>query len=168
MRRLSATDTNEPRRLELAVQDVSGAADVPPRVEIRRWVEAALETGGRRGGVLTVRIVTEAESAALNRRYRRRGGPTNVLSFPFEDPPGVRTGILGDLVVCASVVAREARTQGIAPRAHWAHVVVHGVLHLCGYEHGRRGEAHVMHRLEDRILAGLGFGEIHGPHRGHR
>lgn len=150
-------------RLYLDVQDAARTRAVPDKPHIRRWARAALAGVRRRQVGLTVRIVGEREGAALNRRYRGRRGATNVLSFPFEEPPGLRTGQLGDLVVCAPVVAREARTVGKPAPAHWAHMVVHGVLHLRGYDHKTAQEARRMERLERRILAQLGFADPYAP-----
>ena len=93
----------------------------------------------------------------MNQRYRSKSGPTNVLSFPFEDPPGVESDELGDIVVCAPVVDREAVEQGKTAQEHWAHMVVHGVLHLCGYDHIDDKDADEMENEETRILTGLGF-----------
>jgi probable rRNA maturation factor len=107
---------------------------------------------GRRGGELTLRITNEAESRALNHRYRGRDYATNVLSFPYQEP-----GMLGDLVLCAPVVAREAKAQGKPLRAHWAHLVIHGCLHLLGYDHEQSQAAEKMEKLEIRILRNLGF-----------
>lgn len=136
------------------MQRAVAARGVPSPARLRRWARAALaETArGRDRGELTVRIVGNAESRRLNRRYRNKDKPTNVLSFPGEAP-----GLLGDLVICAPVVAREAREQGKAAAAHWAHMVVHGVLHLLGFDHIRPGDAKVMERRERAILARLSF-----------
>ena len=97
------------------------------------------------------------ESAELNQHYRGKPGPTNVLSFPFEAPPGVETEILGDLVVCAPVVEREALEQGKTLQSHWAHMVVHGVLHLQDYDHIEENEAVIMESEEITIMNRLGF-----------
>jgi probable rRNA maturation factor len=136
---------------------------LPVPAAVRRWVEAALAVPrGRavaRGAELTVRIVDSEEGARLNRTYRRRTGPTNVLSFPLEAPAGVDVPLLGDVVVCAPVVIAEARVQDGPPDAHWAHVVVHGVLHLLGYDHEAPDEARVMERQEARVLARLGYAD---------
>ena len=99
----------------------------------------------------------EDEGAELNEAYRRKQGPTNVLSFPFEAPPGVELSLLGDIVVCAPVVAREAGEQGKILESHWAHMVVHGCLHLLGYDHMEPVEAEAMEALETEILGGLGY-----------
>jgi probable rRNA maturation factor len=144
-------------RLELDLQNVSEAAFVPARADLLRWVTAVL-SGRRQEAELSIRMVDMGESAELNGRYRGKIGPTNVLSFPFEPPPGLPpTPLLGDLVVCAPVVAREAREQGKALNAHWAHIVVHGVLHLLGYDHADDTEAAEMEGVESRLLCGLGF-----------
>jgi len=156
--------------LDLVVQRAFPSADTPADDCFARWATAALEGGpGRRG--LLVRLVGEEESRELNFRYRRKDRPTNVLSFPAELPEQVRARVaesagsdpLGDLVICAPVVEREARDQGKPPDDHWAHLVVHGVLHLLGYDHERRDEAADMERLEKRILAGLGIPDPYEP-----
>ena len=131
-------------------------ADVPDADSLHRWACAALDD--RPGPVeLSIRIVDEAEGEELNRSYRQRAGATNVLSFPFEPPPGAESALLGDLLLCAPVVAREAAEQGKQASAHWAHLVVHGVLHLLGYDHKSKQQARVMEGSEVRILAALGF-----------
>ncbi|HEX7043827.1 MAG TPA: rRNA maturation RNase YbeY [Burkholderiales bacterium] len=143
-------------KLEVRV-DYASRRPAPPRAAIARWARAAL-AGRRRGRAqIGVRIVNAAESAALNARYRGRAGPTNVLAFPFEPPPGARAHLLGDLVICAPVVNREARAQGKTAAAHWAHMVVHGVLHLLGYDHRSRAEARTMERREIAVLRRLGY-----------
>ncbi len=123
---------------------------------MRSWVECALE-GRHPAAELAVRIVDEAEITALNRRYRGKDGATNVLSFPFDAMPGVETEQLGDVVICAPVVAAEAVTQGKSLQAHWAHIVIHGVLHLLGFDHHLDDEAQQMEALEIRLLASLGL-----------
>jgi len=143
--------------LELDLQDVSASGLVPAREDLARWVQAAL-AGRRERAELSLRVVDEAEGAELNRHYRGRAGPTNVLSFPFEPPPGVpELDLIGDLVVCAPVVEREAQQQGKPLAAHWAHLVIHGVLHLLGFDHQDPAEAAEMEALETHILGGLGF-----------
>lgn len=146
-----------PAALEVDVQYAAdGAAGLPATRAVEAWVAGAL-AGRRAGAQLTVRIVGEAEGRELNERYRGRSGPTNVLSFPFETPELLQPPLLGDVVLCAPVVAREAAAQGKAPEAHWAHLVVHGVLHLLGYDHEAAREAAAMEALETAILASLGF-----------
>ncbi len=143
-------------KLSLRV-DYVARTPAPDVVAIRRWVRAALK-GVRRGQIAVgVRVVGSAESRQLNRTYRHKDRPTNVLSFPFEAPAGAKSDVLGDLVICAPVVRREAREQGRDTEAHWAHMVVHGILHLRGYDHQNNKEAAAMERLEGRILRVLGF-----------
>lgn len=126
----------------------------PPRRELTRWVRAAL--GARRAGALALAVVGPRESRRLNARYRGHDRPTNVLSFPAPPAPGAGR-LLGDLVICPSVLAREARAQAKSLRAHWAHLVVHGTLHLLGYDHVRGADARRMERREVRVLRALGF-----------
>jgi probable rRNA maturation factor len=140
------------------VQYAVAATALPPPDAIRRWVTHALQGDGA-GAELVVRIVDEAEMTALNQRYRGKSGPTNVLSFPCELPPGVESGLLGDIVICAPVVAEEAIRQDKPPEAHWAHLVTHGVLHLQGYDHHHEREARVMEALETRLLERLGYSD---------
>lgn len=142
-------------QLELDLQIASDAPNLPSADAVERWALAALRDE-RAEAELTVRIVDEDESRTLNRDYRGKDTPTNVLSFPFEAPPGVPTTLLGDLVICAPVVAAEAAEQGKPLTAHWAHMVVHGVLHLLGYDHIDDADAEIMEGLEVEILAGLG------------
>jgi len=146
---------------------------VPSLAELEGWATAALKAGLRaqrrslaQPAELTLRIVGEDEGADLNRRYRGRTGPTNVLSFIFEPPPGIDSddpltgpcaALLGDLVICAPVVRREAGEQRKNETAHWAHLVAHGVLHLIGFDHLTATEATAMEALEIRILGTLGF-----------
>lgn len=106
---------------------------------------------------MTIRIVDEAESHELNLTYRGKDRPTNVLSFPFECPEEVALPLLGDLIICRQVVEREAEEQGKPLLAHWAHMVVHGSLHLLGYDHIEDDEAEEMESLETEIMTGLGF-----------
>lgn len=148
--------------LILDVQQAVDMAGLPDAEQLRRWAEAALVASDDERE-LTVRIVDEAESAALNAAYRHKQGPTNVLSFPFEAPiPEVDTGLLGDVVLCAPVVVREAASQGKSPEAHWAHLVIHGVLHLQGHDHQQAEQALAMERLEIRILNELGYPDPYG------
>jgi probable rRNA maturation factor len=146
------------RRLAVTVQDPAGVAATPSPQKLRAWARHALGKAAR--GELTLRIVDEEESAALNSRYRDKRGPTNVLSFgadPLPGPAGAELPPLGDLVICAAVVQREAREQGKPAPAHWAHMVVHGVLHLQGYDHETSAEAAAMEARERELLAALGF-----------
>ena len=130
----------------------------PDEDDIRRWVEAVLAAEKNVVEVeLTVRIVGVDEITDLNTRYRHKTGPTNILSFPFEAPPGVELNLLGDLVIAAPVVVSEARQQNKTESAHWAHMVVHGTLHLLGYDHQDPAEVEDMEAREISILQSLGY-----------
>lgn len=138
-------------------------AGVPAAASFRRWVEAALRGAKRRRATeLSIRIVDAAEGRALNRDYRGKDYATNVLSFEADLPPGLKLPLIGDMVICAPVVAREAAEQGKPPRDHWAHLTVHGVLHLLGHDHIIEAEAEAMEAMEMRILAGLGIADPYG------
>lgn len=141
---------------QLDVQYASTFGNLPAEKEIGVWAEAALRGLPDDAG-LSVRIVDEAESAELNQRYRSKRGPTNVLSFPFEDPPGVKSEILGDLIICAPIVHKEAVEQNKPEKAHWAHMVIHGIMHLRGYDHIDDNDARQMETTEIEILGQLGF-----------
>ena len=159
--------TKGPIRLDVAVSYAAPRAGLPAAVSFRRWVAAALE-GRIREADLAVRIVGAKEGRALNRHYRGKDYATNVLSFPADVadgvklPKGVKLPLLGDLVLCAPVVAREAREQKKPLAAHYAHLTVHGALHLLGWDHEDAREAECMEQLEREILAGLG---IDDPYR---
>lgn len=139
----------------IALQRASRAR-CPSAVQFRRWARAAL-TGHKTEVELCIRIATAAESRRLNAEYRGQDKPTNVLSFSTTAPIPTKLSSLGDLVICAQVVAREAREQGKPAEAHWAHMTVHGVLHLLGYDHQKKTEAGRMEALERKILARLGY-----------
>ena len=130
------------------------AAGIPAPSSLRAWALAALE--GATPGEITIRVVAEEESAKLNGKFRHKPYATNVLSFPYE-AEALSEPVLGDLVICAPVVAREAKEQNKTVRAHWAHMVVHGCLHLQGHDHEKEAEASAMESLEIRILGKLGF-----------
>ena len=138
------------------VQRACAAPGVPPPAKLVEWAEAALDGRGD-GAHMTVRVVDETEGAALNARYRGRTGATNVLAFGFDAPEVPFVRILGDIVVCAPVAAREAREHSKRLDAHWAHLVVHGTLHLLGYGHDEPGDAAEMETLEREILDRLGY-----------
>jgi len=133
---------------------------LPSKAQVSHWVETTLNRVGAHGD-LTVRIVSPEEIQMLNATYRGKDRPTNVLSFPFDIPQEVAEAMedayLGDLAICAAVVEAEAREQNKLLEAHWAHMVVHGTLHLLGYDHMEAEQAQVMERLEIEILAELGF-----------
>jgi probable rRNA maturation factor len=133
---------------------------LPARRELVRWVSVAAGRGAR-GGELGLCVVGPAESARLNARFRGLGKPTNVLSFgasPAAHAPDAPARSLGELVICPRVLSEEARAQAKTLRAHWAHLVVHGTLHLIGYDHERREDARRMERREIAVLRRLGFG----------
>lgn len=135
-------------------------AGLPSPVSFRRWVEAALRGAKRRKATeLSIRIVDADEGRALNRDYRGKDYATNVLSFEAGLPPELKLPLIGDMVLCAPVVAREAVEQGKRARDHWAHLTVHGTLHLLGHDHLVEAEAEAMEALETRILAGLGIAD---------
>ena len=144
--------------LALAVGYALPRKGLPATASFRRWVEAALRGARRRKPAeLAIRIVDTDEGRALNAQYRGKDYATNVLSFEAELPPGIDLPLIGDLVICAPVVAREAAEQGKPAAHHWAHMTVHGVLHLLGHDHIVEAEAERMEALETRILAGLGI-----------
>ena len=139
--------------LQIATENIEG---LPTEEQIVQWATAAVQPEGDEVE-MTVRIVDEAESHELNLTYRGKDRPTNVLSFPFECPDEVELPLLGDLVICRQVVEREAAEQEKPLMAHWAHMVVHGSLHLLGYDHIEDDEAEEMESLETQIMQGLGF-----------
>jgi probable rRNA maturation factor len=140
------------RALALAIQRASRAAHIPPDRKLRAWARAAAP----RGGAVTLRYVAEAEGRRLNREFRGKDYATNVLSFPYEEDGTPQ----GDVVICAPVAAREAIAQGKEVDAHHAHLLVHGLLHLQGYDHEKSAsEARRMERRERSILARLGFAD---------
>jgi probable rRNA maturation factor len=154
------TKADAPARLELAVQYAAPRAGLPARGSIARWLSAALARGAR----ITVRFVGAAEGRRLNRDFRGRDYPTNVLTFVYRTARG--SALEGDIVLCAPVIAREARAQGMTRRARYAHLAVHGALHLQGYDHERGRDAARMEARERAILARLGFGDPYGRRAG--
>ena len=159
------TQPKLPRRLDLSVQYACNREGVPSRIDFRRWLRAA-EPGAAR---ITVRIVDEDEGRELNRDYRGKDYATNVLTFAYREgedmplPEGLP--LMGDLVLCRQVVEREAAEQGKALDAHYAHLSVHGMLHLQGFDHIEDAEAEEMEAREREILAGLGYPD---PYPGER
>lgn len=156
-------------RFALVLQNAAKRKGTPARAFIERCARSVFDDAA---GELVVRIVDEHESASLNEQYVGKQGPTNVLAFPADDLPlpgkARRRGeanvlrepkALGDIAICAAVVAREAAEQGKALKAHWAHMVVHGCLHLCGYDHMKAADAKVMESRERELLAGLGIAD---------
>jgi len=148
-------------QLTVDVQYAVSADGIPGIASIRQWVMQALPAG-QSATELTIRVVDEAEITSLNMQYRGKDGATNVLSFPYEPMEGVDTELLGDVVICAPVVASEAIAQGKPLEAHWAHLVIHGVLHLLGYDHKQQHDALRMESAEAELLAGLGYQNPYG------
>jgi len=151
---MNATPKRKPARtpeLALTVQYGTRAAQLPSRVQLGRWVRAALRKSAR----LTLRLIGAREGRRLNLDYRGRDYATNVLTFIYSE----RRPLEGDIAICAPVVAREASLRGIRREAHYAHLTVHGMLHLQGYDHERAMDAKRMESLETRILARLGYGD---------
>ncbi len=136
------------------LQNASSSSTLPAPQQFTDWAKAAVRNANAE---IVIRVVDEAESAEFNGQYRGKPVPTNVLSFPFQAPPGMATDILGDLLICAPVVEREAAEQGKSQAAHWAHMVVHGVLHLQGFDHIDENEAVSMESEEIAILSAMGF-----------
>ena len=143
--------------IELEVQRATSFEPLPDDRQFERWVSAALQRTAK--VILTIRIVDREEMRALNIRYRGKDSATNVLSFPAEVPAEVDLPLLGDIVLCAPLVADEAQAQDKPVEAHWAHLTVHGVLHLLGHDHQDARDAEAMEGLEVRILESLGIGD---------
>ncbi|MEQ1621152.1 MAG: rRNA maturation RNase YbeY [Methylococcales bacterium] len=136
---------------ELDIQLVFESEGQPSQQQFQYWVDTALADYSHNTEIV-IRIVDEQESAELNQQYRHKQGPTNILSFPVDLPEGVELDLLGDLVVCASVLEREAQQQNKSLTDHWAHIIIHGVLHLLGYDHIEDSDAEEMEALEIAIL----------------
>lgn len=130
---------------------------IPSADSLTQWANAVLSAEDLREQEVTIRFTDEAESQQLNSDYRQKDKPTNVLSFPFEAPPGIEINLLGDLIICAPVISREANEQNKAVEHHYAHMTVHGILHLLGYDHITDEEAEVMESKEIEILSALGI-----------
>ena len=148
--------TKGPVQLDVSVTYGLPRAGLPAATSFRRWAAAAAQGRIKRAD-LAIRLVDAKEGRALNRHYRGKDYATNVLSFPVELPEGVSLPLLGDLVICAPVVAKEALEQGKPLNAHYAHLTIHGVLHLLGLDHEDEREAEAMEQIEREILAGLGL-----------
>ncbi|MFZ7108832.1 rRNA maturation RNase YbeY [Avibacterium avium] len=141
--------------LQIAAEN---SENLPTEQQFQQWATAAVQAENLQPEI-TIRVVDEAEIQSLNATYRGKDYPTNVLSFPFECPEEVELPLLGDLVICRQVVEREAQEQGKPLMAHWAHMVVHGCLHLLGYDHIEDAEAEEMESLETEIMQDLGFAD---------
>lgn len=144
------------KRIKITIQSLASNTFIPSRYFLQRWVNKALvkQVGSNE---VNIRLVSKKESAELNSTYRHKNGPTNILSFPFEPPPGVSSPLLGDLVICAALVNQQAKQQAKTRLAHWAHLVIHGCLHLVGYDHIHDKDAIKMEAVEIQLLEDLGY-----------
>ena len=138
----------------LDIQIATESTDYPDERQFQRWVDVVL-TDSDVDSEIVIRLVDEEESAELNSQYRHKTGPTNILSFPFEPPKGIEMDLLGDLLICVPIIVKEALEQHKLPEHHWAHITIHGVLHLLGYDHIEEHEAEQMEALEISILKTL-------------
>jgi len=148
--------TKGPIQCDVGVSYGISRKGLPAPRSFKRWAEAACKGRIKRADI-AIRVVDEKEGRALNKHYRGKDYATNVLSFPAELPEGVTLPLLGDMVICAPVVLKEAAEQGKTPAAHFAHLTVHGVLHLLGLDHDNDREAEAMEAMEREVLAELGF-----------
>ena len=135
----------------LDIQIISQSKQLPEQEQFQNWVDAVLNDESQ-DAEFVIRIVDEAEMIQFNEQYRDKKGSTNILSFPFEAPEGIDSHLLGDMLVCAPVVEKEAQQQNKELNHHWAHMIVHGVLHLLGYDHVDDQDAEEMEALEIKIL----------------
>ena len=158
--RKSAGAAQATGKISLWLKNETGRRGVPLLRSFERWIGAIPELCERRNWTeINILIVNAVAGRRFNREFRGRDYATNVLSFPYEPAPGEHTGLLGDIVICAPVVAREAHAQHKAPRDHFAHMTVHGVLHLLGYDHENERDAQRMEALERQILTALGIAD---------
>ena len=159
-RRIAGSGDAAAPRVCLWLRNEAGRRGVPVLRSFEKWIDAIPELRERRDWAeLNILIVDSAAGRRFNREFRDRDYATNVLSFPYEPMPGEHTGLLGDLVICAPVIAREARDQGKPPRDHYAHMTIHGVLHLLGHDHETGRDTARMEALERSILASLGVAD---------
>ncbi|MCB1616028.1 MAG: rRNA maturation RNase YbeY [Pseudomonadales bacterium] len=148
----------------LDLQIESASTSIPAKTDIERFIVAALAAVDHPSDTeLTIRIVDKTESAQLNKQYRQKDKATNVLSFPSTIPKEMNIQFLGDLVICAPILEAEAVEQGKTLSAHWAHICVHGCLHLLGYDHTEDNEAEIMEAIETRVLVAMGFSPPYTP-----
>lgn len=144
-------------KYQIHLQNPKKYKKIPSRQCLEQWVTLTLKSQRQKATEVTIRIVDKKESAYLNDTYRHKNKPTNVLAFPFVAPPGIKMDLLGDIVICAPIVIAEAKEQEKMVMAHWAHLVVHGLLHLLGYDHIKLKEALVMEKIEITIMKKLGY-----------
>lgn len=151
-------------KIEVDIQVACENQNLPSVEQFEKWVELAVASQHITEAEVTIRLVTSEESQMLNLTYRGKDKPTNVLSFPFEAPAEIELNLLGDLVVCADIVEQEAQQQNKQLSHHWAHMIVHGTLHLLGFDHENDDEAHTMESLERQILTKLGIDDPYQDH----
>lgn len=150
--------------MHVDLQNACGCDAIPDESLMAQWASAALYGAGVNDDKeVSIRVVSEEESRSLNHQYRGKDKPTNVLSFPCELPEEIDLSLIGDLVICKNVVEREAQEQNKSPDSHWAHMVVHGTLHLLGFDHIEDADAEQMEALETTILKQLGFSSPYEP-----
>lgn len=144
--------------LELDIQRADNLPPTPDDADFKQWVQSCLAAVAHAGNAeVSIRLTDTAEIHELNRQYRGKDQPTNVLSFPADLPEALDIPLLGDIVICAQVVEQEAKEQQKTVISHWAHMTIHGMLHLLGYDHIDDDEAEIMEALETRIITGMGF-----------
>jgi probable rRNA maturation factor len=144
--------------IKLTIQNSSNIKTIPPKRLFKTWATTAL-AGRKKNCEITIRIVGVKEIAQLNKQYRKKNKPTNIIAFNFYPPPKVKSNLLGDLVICAPVAKLEAKLQHKTIISHWAHLTIHGVLHLLGYDHENAAEAKKMEKLEIKFLKALNFAD---------
>lgn len=144
------------KRIKIAIQNKTRQSFIPNRYYFQRWVNKALLSRTALSEI-TIRLVDKKESTDLNEAFRHKKGATNILSFPFEPPPGIYSPLLGDIVIYAGLVNKEAKQQQKTRLAHWAHLVIHGCLHLVGYDHKSEKDARKMETLEIQLLQEFGY-----------
>lgn len=149
------TKTKE-KRIKVTLQKMVSNTFIPSHYFLQKWVNQALSERTTATEV-NIRLVNKKESSELNSTYRYKKGPTNILSFPFEPPPGLYSNSLGDLVICATLVNQQAKQQKKSRLAHWSHLIIHGCLHLIGYDHENPKDASTMETLEIKLLEDLGY-----------
>ena len=143
-------------KIKVDIQRATNTPDIPENRQFRKWARTVLSDCDK-NTELTIRIVDEEEGSELNRKWRKAKGPTNVLSFPYADNKQIADGLLGDIIICAPVIRREALKQKKSLESHWAHMVIHGTLHLLGYDHIKPEDAGIMEKLEIKLLESLGY-----------
>ena len=147
------------KQTKITLQIKTSSDFIPKRSSLRYWIKIVLRHHGSNSAEINLRVVNWQESADLNLRFREKKAATNVLAFPFEAPPSMHSSLLGDVVICAAVVNEEAKLQHKTEAAHWAHLVIHGCLHLLGYDHITEEEALKMEQLETQLLEDIGYAD---------